>query len=182
MTTFPIEIRAAEPADAHALTAMTNLPGVRHGTLQLPYVPQARLERRLATETDDHFLVGEIEDADGVRRIVAHGGLLPRKRRRAHVGEVVLIVHDDHVGRGYGTSLLRALLDLADNWLGLRRLELEVNADNRAAIRLYERHGFEVEGTKRGDVLRAGVLIDSHVMGRLRDTPRRDKIRTGGSI
>ncbi len=158
---------------------MVNLPGVRHGTLQLPYAPRARLEHRLVAASDEHFLVGEIVDADGVRRIVAHGGLLPRKRRRAHVGEVVLIVHDDHVGRGYGASVLRALLDLADNWLGLRRLELEVNADNLFAIRLYERHGFVVEGTKRGDVLRAGELIDSHVMGRLRDTPQRKTVQPG---
>lgn len=170
--TSSLTIRAAEPGDAAALTAMTNLPGVRHGTLQLPFGPHARLEQRLAAGREDHLLVGVTRDATGAEEIVAHGGLLPRQRRRAHVGEILLIVHDDHVGRGHGTAMLRALLDLADHWLGLRRLELEVNTDNAAAIRLYERHGFEIEGTKRGDTLRAGELIDCHIMGRLREAPR----------
>lgn len=173
MTQIPsLTIRAAEPDDAAALTEMANLRGVRHGTLQLPFGPRARLEQRLAATGDDHLLVGEICDTGATREIVAHGGLLRGKRRRAHVGEILLIVHDDHIGRGHGTAMLRALLDLADDWLGLRRLELEVNTDNLAAIRLYERHGFEIEGTKRGDALRAGELIDCHIMGRLREAPR----------
>ncbi len=167
-----LTIRAAEPADAPALTAMANLPGVLHGTLRLPYDPCGRIAGRLLADAGDHYLVGEIDTGSGAPMIVAHGGLMPGRRRRAHVGELLLIVHDDHVGRGHGGSILRALLDLADNWLGLQRLELEVNADNRAAITLYQRHGFEIEGTRRADVLRAGVLIDSHIMGRLRDAPR----------
>ncbi len=165
-------IRAAEPSDAAALARLTNLPGVRHGTLRLPYDAAAPLERRLSAPGNDCFLVGVL-GSGAAETIVAHGGLMPGRRRRSHVGEVLLLVHDDHVGRGHGTALLLALLDLADNWLGLRRLELDVNADNEAAIRLYRRHGFEVEGTRRGDVLRDGVLIDSHFMGRLREAPRR---------
>lgn len=170
-----LHIRAAEPGDAEALTVMANLPGVRHGTLRLPFDPQSRIERRLAADSGDHFLVGVIEAEGGVQEIVAHAGLMPCKRRRAHVGEVLLIVHDDHVGQGYGTAMFRALLDLADSWLGLRRLELDVNVDNHTAIRLYQRHGFEVEGTRRHDVLRAGVLIDSHIMGRLKAAPEPDR-------
>ena len=33
-------------------------------------------------------------------------------------------------GMGVGTALMRAALDLADNWLGLRRVELTIYADN----------------------------------------------------
>ncbi|MBE9638417.1 GNAT family N-acetyltransferase [Salipiger mangrovisoli] len=172
MTEIPtLIIRAAEPRDAGALAEMGNLPGVRHGTLRMPHDTQSRVERRLAASGANHFLVGLIEDGSGVQKIVAEGGLMPGQRRRSHVGEIFLIVHDVHVGRGYGTAILKSLLDIADNWLGLRRLELDVNTDNRAAIHLYQRHGFEIEGTRRGDALRDGVLIDSHVMGRLRDAP-----------
>lgn len=171
--TSSLLIRAAEPGDAPTLTAMANLPGVRHGTLQLPFEPNERLERRLAAGSSDRLLVGMIKDGADSQKIVMHGGILPCTRRRAHVAEVILIVHDDHVGRGYGSAMLGALLDLADNWLGLRRLELEVNVDNASAIHLYQKAGFEIEGTKRGDVLRAGILIDSHIMGRLREAPSR---------
>ncbi len=168
-----LTIRAAEPGDAEALAEIGNLPGVRHGTLRMPYDSRSRVERRLAASGSNHFLVGVIDAGEGLKTVVAEGGLMPGQRRRSHVGEVFLIVHDDHVGRGYGSAILRALIDIADNWLGLRRLELDVNVDNLVAIHLYQRHGFEIEGTRRGDALRGGVLIDSHVMGRLRDAPGR---------
>jgi putative acetyltransferase len=42
---------------------------------------------------------------------------------------------------------MRACVDLADKWLNLTRLGLEVYTDNEPEIRLYERFGFEREGT-----------------------------------
>lgn len=48
--------------------------------------------------------------------------------------------------KGIGTALLQEIVDAADNWLGFRRLELAVFADNAPAIRLYEKFGFEREG------------------------------------
>jgi L-phenylalanine/L-methionine N-acetyltransferase len=165
--TPPLNIRAAEPTDAAAITALINLPKVRHGTLQMPYEPSARVVRRIAENTNSHLLVGSVQDHGDGSTVVAYGGLFPGTRRRAHAGEVFMLVHDDHVGRGYGSSLLGALIDLADNWLGLRRLELDVNVDNPGAIHLYKKHGFEIEGTKRGDTIRGGYLIDAHIMGRL---------------
>jgi putative acetyltransferase len=71
-------------------------------------------------------------------------------------------------GQGVGTALLAALLDLADNWLGLRRLELQVYTDNAAAVRLYETFGFLIEGTARQLALRGGVYVDAYSMARLR--------------
>ncbi len=44
--------------------------------------------------------------------------------------------------KGAGAALIRVALDLADNWLNLRRLELLVYADNPAAIGLYQKYGF----------------------------------------
>ena len=45
-----------------------------------------------------------------------------------------MAVRDDWQGRGVGTALMEAALDLADNWLNLTRIELEVYTDNAAAI------------------------------------------------
>lgn len=81
-------------------------------------------------------------------------------------------VHDAHTGRGIGRRLLDAVLDYADNWLGLIRLELSVNVDNAPALRLYERAGFEIEGRERQSILRDGVLVDAFTMSRLRPPPR----------
>jgi putative acetyltransferase len=61
------------------------------------------------------------------------------------------------------------LIDLADNWLGLRRLELHVFTDNDPALALYRKFGFEIEVHQRGAVLRRGALIDCYFMARLRE-------------
>ncbi|MBB0245676.1 ribosomal-protein-alanine N-acetyltransferase [Streptomyces alkaliphilus] len=50
---------------------------------------------------------------------------------------------------GLGTRLLRDLLTAAAH-LGCREVFLEVRTDNDRARRLYERHGFEPMGVRRG--------------------------------
>ena len=81
---------------------------------------------------------------------------------------MALGVHDGFTGRGIGTAILTALLDLADNLHGLKRLELEVYADNDTAHRLYLRHGFEVEGRRVKAALTDGRYVDTVTMARLR--------------
>ena len=65
-------------------------------------------------------------------------------------------------------AILAALIDLAENWLGLTRLELTVYADNAAAIGLYRKFGFVAEGTHVGYALREGVMVDALAMARRR--------------
>ena len=62
-------------------------------------------------------------------------------------------------------------LELADGWLNLTRVELNVWPDNEPALRLYRRFGFEVEGTLRQYALRDGRLVDAVLMSRLRPAP-----------
>lgn len=161
-----LTIRAPIPEDIDALTEMANMPGVRFGTMRVPYTSRAFTEKRIAPQEGKHVLIAVREG-----KPVGQGVLLQFRGRRAHAGELYLFVHDDHVGTGIGTALMRAMLDLADRWIGLRRVELTVNADNEPAIKLYERMGFEHEGTRRADVLRGGRLVDCHMMARLRDAP-----------
>jgi putative acetyltransferase len=66
---------------------------------------------------------------------------------------------------------MAAAIDLADNWYNLRRLELEVYTDNAAAIRLYQRFGFVIEGTHHSYAYREGAFVDAYSMARLRNEP-----------
>ena len=160
-----VTIRAARPEDAEAIAVMASLPGVRHGTLRLPFTT-AEDTRRFLERPNKHAIVAERGDV-----LVGQASLIRDVGRRAHVGSIGIYVHDDHVGQGIGRALMEALIDLADNWLGLRRLELGVVVDNAPAIHLYESLGFEREGRLRGDALRNGVLTDSWAMARLRGAP-----------
>lgn len=61
---------------------------------------------------------------------------------------VALGVAADRRGRGIGTALLTTARRWAEG-AGVRRLDLTVVADNRAAAALYRRLGYEDEGTLR---------------------------------
>jgi putative acetyltransferase len=70
-------------------------------------------------------------------------------------------------GRGLGRRMMARLLDWADNWGGVLRIELNVQADNERAIALYKSLGFAEEGRHRSYALRNGRYVDSLSMGRL---------------
>jgi L-phenylalanine/L-methionine N-acetyltransferase len=67
-----------------------------------------------------------------------------------------------------GTRLIQSLLDLADQWLLLRRVELTVLTENEGAKRLYERLGFVVEGCRKMSLISQGELKDEWLMARYR--------------
>ena len=77
-------------------------------------------------------------------------------------------VHDAHAGKGVGSALLAAAIDLAENWLQYSRMELTVFTDNVAALALYKKFGFEIEGTLRRYAFRDGEFVDTHTMARLK--------------
>jgi putative acetyltransferase len=159
-----LTIRAREPSDWQEFTALLALPRVRWGTLRLPYASADQTRKWLEKASEDH--VGIVAMLDG--HLVGSADVSLHKGRRSHVGGIGLCVHDDSHGRAIGSSLLGALVDTADNWLNLRRLELAVYVDNAPAVRLYKRFGFTVEGTRRADAFRDGLFVDSFVMARLR--------------
>jgi len=93
----------------------------------------------------------------------------PNRPRMRHVGSIGMAVREDRQGQGIGTALMEAALDLADNWLNLTRVGLTVYVDNAPAIALYEKFGFEIEGTHRRFAFRDGEYVDGYSMARLSD-------------
>jgi putative acetyltransferase len=165
----PIEglhIRRVEPDDAPAIHEIYRGPRAFGGTLQLPYPSLADWKKRLAEFGDSAYgLVAEV-DGQVVGMLSLH--TFPNRPRRRHAAGLGMGVHDDWQGKGVGTALMRAGVDLADNWLNLRRLELEVYTDNAPGVRLYERFGFEREGLLRQYSFRDGAYVDAYLMARLR--------------
>jgi L-phenylalanine/L-methionine N-acetyltransferase len=156
-------IRAREAEDYAAIADLVSLPGVRWGTLRLPFASREETKAWIAQGAGGLHIVAVL---DG--RLVGSASIITNKGRRSHVGMIGMIVHDDFCRRGIGTAMLAALIDAADNWLALRRLELTVYVDNAGAIALYEKSGFTIEGTRRQDAFRGGTYVDSYAMARLR--------------
>ncbi len=157
-------IRAPGEPDVTAITALQNLPGYRHGTMRLPFAPESAVREWVGRQNDRRTqVVAELKD-----KIVGNGGIVRLSGRQSHVATLGMGVHDDHVGHGIGTAILAALLEVADNWWDVRRVELDVYVDNAPAIKLYENFGFEREGVMRDAVFRQGAYVNSILMARLR--------------
>ncbi|WFU03861.1 GNAT family N-acetyltransferase [Rhizobium sp. CB3171] len=159
-----VEIRAARPSDAEAVALMANLPGYRAGTLRLPF--QSVEETRQWLEKPAPASINLVAVLDG--QVVGNAGMRRHSGRQIHTGHLGMGVHDDFTGRGIGSALLAALVDAADNWLAIKRLELTVYIDNGPAIRLYEKFGFETEGRLRAFAFRNGEYVDAFTMARVR--------------
>lgn len=158
-----VVIRPIRIEDTEEVYLLRLQPGALEFTLAFPSL-RPDVTRRFIENLgpDDHTFVAIL---DG--QIVGMAGLHVGQGRRRHMADLGMSVHDRFQGRGIGRKLLAALLDVADNYLGLARVELEVLPDNVPAIRLYESMGFEHEGRKRKAIRRHGKLVDGLVMGRI---------------
>ena len=170
-----ITIRAAEPSDAIACSALIGSDGVFEGTLQMPYAAAASRVDRFS-KMDPHCvqLVAVARDVDhGTELVVGHAGLFTTSAspRRMHVRGLGIAVAGAWQGKGIGDQLMQALLHWADNWAGVLRIELNVYTDNVRAIALYQRHGFVQEGVMRAMALKDGVYADSLAMARFHPHP-----------
>lgn len=159
-------IRPSEPGDARGLAELRRMRGVFETTLGLPSSRVSDSEAFLDNMGDeDHHFVAVAGDGT----IIGAVGLMVRANPRTrHVGSVGIFVHTDWQNMGVGTALLNTVLDLADNWLMLIRVELEVFAGNERARHVYEKLGFELEGRRRMAVIQNGAYVDELMLARLR--------------
>lgn len=163
------EIRHATSADFEAVTRIMSGPKAVWGTLQVPFPSPEIWRKRLAEPERGLTLLVACHQAEPVGMLGLH--TRPDQPRRRHSAYLGMTVRDDWQGKRVGTALMKAALDLADKWLNLERLELDVYCDNEAGVRLYHNSGFEVEGTLRRHTFRDGRYVDAFHMARLRPSP-----------
>lgn len=161
-----VTIRRAEPGDYEAIAKIFTYPKVIWGTLQVPYPSVEQWRKKIAEAQEGIYSLVACNDSEVIGQIALH--TFPNHPRRHHVAGLGMMVRDDWQGRAIGTQLMQAAVDLADKWLNLSRIELEVYPDNEAAVRLYRKFGFQTEGTRIASVFRDGQYTDTLMMARLR--------------
>lgn len=125
--------------------------------------------RELRTDLHDNVING-----DDFLQIAAEGdkivGYLRAERgkcnRILHTAYIVVGILEGYRGRGIGTAFFAHL----DEWArekGVLRLELTVECRNTAARHLYEKSGFQIEGTRAKSMLVEGTLMDEYSMAKL---------------
>ncbi len=93
---------------------------------------------------DDALLHTQVVEAELDGQVVGHGLVRLIRSRKRRIGRIGLQVDESLRDRGVSRALLEQLLRLADRQR-LDCLEVEVLANNAAAIQLYESVGFAIE-------------------------------------
>lgn len=164
---MPVFIRHAEASDIAQIKTIYDQPSVYANTLQLPFQSVANWQEKL--NKSSAYFYNLVAEADSV--VVGQLGLeVCANPRRRHVAELGMAVAEAYQGQGIGSALVRAALDLADNWLNIHRLELKVYSNNEVAIALYERFGFEIEAELADYAFQYGSYINALIMARIRNS------------
>ncbi|MGP5076486.1 GNAT family N-acetyltransferase [Brachybacterium alimentarium] len=158
-----LELRLGRPEDAAAIWPWYRRPEVQEWTTTLSptlEAHQAWWGARLATT-----VVGLREG-----RIVATGGVTVQDawsqagmaaQARGQQAELGWVLEPEAQGQGLGTEFAGALLRLAIDGLGVRRVEAECFAENLASRRVMEKIGMRCEGVFVEESLhRSGRWLD----------------------
>jgi putative acetyltransferase len=161
-----ITIRPLRLTDTDDIYELMHMPNVLWGMSLLPSTTQEEWRQTVEQWLHDEHIHIFVADIQG--KVVGLVHVRVERGRSKHVGTLFMAVHDKNQGQGIGKMLMLTVIDLADNWLNLVRLTLDVYTDNERALHLFQNFDFEIEGRKRATSYRSGKYVDSYVMARLR--------------
>ncbi|MRH43274.1 GNAT family N-acetyltransferase [Aquibacillus halophilus] len=103
------------------------------------------------------------ENNELVGYLIAMGG---NAKRNKHSVYLVIGILSEYRGLGLGEKLFKQLQVWAMEH-DIHRLELSVVNRNEAALKLYKKMGFDIEGTKRDSLYIDGEFVDEYYMSKL---------------
>ena len=160
---YDLLIREAEVEDATELIALLDQIGHESSFTSLDENGIAMTEsemQRLIT-----LLAYLNEELAGVINITAD-----QRPRVRHIGDIFLGIKKAYWGNGLGSILMEEAIEWAQSSGSIRRLQLTVQKRNLAAVHLYKKLGFIIEGQQeRGACIEGGEFLDVYLMGRLID-------------
>lgn len=167
-----VRLRSAERSDLEKFVEWINDPEVTAGlTLFLPMSSadeEKWFETAMGKPQEEKPLVIDIKDADGWC-LIGNSSFFDFDwvARAAEVG--IMIGEKSLWNQGYGTEVMKLLLKHGFGTLNLNRIYLRVYAENKRAIRSYEKTGFVLEGRMRQAVYKFGKYSDVLFMSVLRE-------------
>ncbi|HET1270629.1 TPA: GNAT family N-acetyltransferase [Streptococcus pneumoniae] len=170
---YELLIREAEPKDAAELVAFLNRVSLEtdftsldgDGILLTSEEMEIFLNKQASSDNQITllaFLNGKIA---GIVNITAD-----QRKRVRHIGDLFIVIGKRYWNNGLGSLLLEEAIEWAQASGILRRLQLTVQTRNQAAVHLYQKHGFVIEGSQeRRAYIEEGKFIDVYLMGKLID-------------
>ena len=170
---YELLIREAEPKDAAELVAFLNRVSLetdftsldRDGILLTSEELEIFLNKQASSDNQITLLAFLNDKIAGIVNITAD-----QRKRVRHIGDLFIVIGKKYWNNGLGSFLLEEVVEWAQASGILRRLQLTVQTRNQAAVHLYQKHGFVIEGRQeRGAYIEEGDFIDVYLMGRLID-------------
>ena len=170
---YELLIREAEVEDAAALVSFLNRVSVEtdftsldgDGILLTSEEMAIFLNKQASWDNQITLLAFLNDKIAGIVNITAD-----QRKRVRHIGDLFIVIGKRYWNNGLGSLLLEEAIEWAQASGVLRRLQLTVQTRNQAAIHLYQKHGFIIEGRQeRGAYIEEGEFIDVYLMGKLID-------------
>jgi len=167
-----VRLRSVERSDLEKFVLWINDPDVTQGlTLFLPMssVDEEKwFEMVMQRPQEEKPLVIDMKDGTDWR-LIGNSGFFGFDwvARSAEIG--IMIGEKTIWDQGYGTEVMKLLLRHGFETLNLNRVCLRVYAENKRAIRTYEKAGFVHEGRMRQAVYKHGAFSDVLFMSVLRE-------------
>ena len=155
-----IKLVKMKPKYARALRDIWISPGVIEYTLQKKNLTVKNTLKKLINDEAKTIVALINKIPVGCARIHFLRG------RKNHIVEMVIFVDPKQQSRGIGSKLMESVLKIIKK-KKIKRLELEVNVDNKKAIGLYKKFKLKKEGIKRKVSQRGNKLIDNYTLARL---------------
>ncbi len=139
-----VRLATYRPEDKEPLVSMYASMSPEAVKWGLPPYDRARIEYWTSDLTNNITLLARLDE-----RVVGHLRLftIPFARRKG-IGELLIYIHQDFQNLGLGTLMMRKAIELAKE-RGYHRIGLTVVADNKRAVKVYEKVGFKKEGIER---------------------------------
>lgn len=169
-TGTPIILRHCALADIDAfLDFQPQIAAETTHTLQrVGNVPKADNVRAAWQASIDHPIelrIGAFDRERMVGQVSLHPLQNPPHPWNRHIATFGMMVLREYWGRGIGRSLLERMEAHARK-VGITRIEALVRVSNERGVKLYQRAGYEIEGTRRGAALIHGVLHDEYFIAK----------------
>lgn len=119
--------------------------------------------KQIKESNNSTILVAEAENNELIGYLFAIGGGVKRNKHSAYI---VVGISKAYRGKGLGTKIFKEL----EQWAILHniyRLELTVVTRNKNGLSLYQKSGFEIEGTKRKSLYIDDEFVDEYYMSKL---------------
>lgn len=164
-----IYIRKTESSDYQSLKEIYESSRVYPNSGHLPHPKISFWEQRYASIPDNVHAYVAVNKVNENEEVVGHLDLTVYERMRfRHVAKFGMAVKKGQQGKGIGNALMQTMINLADNWLNLHRIELTVYTDNEPAIALYKKFGFAIEGEAVDCAYRNGDYVNAYYMSRIK--------------